>query len=125
MSPGIRATAVLASVFALGVIAGMAIETHWAPHSPYGVSATAEHEAAMAELRELLELDDQQVAEIEGVIAQHQRTVELHWEQLRPEVQSAMRNVHQEISELLTDEQRRRFHRWLTDRLDPDGLARH
>ena len=42
--------------------------------------------------------------------------VQLKWEQLRPEVQDAMRQVHIDIAELLHSDQRKRFHDWLTRR---------
>ena len=38
------------------------------------------------------------------------------WEELRPEVQNAMRQVHTDIGELLHPEQRGRFHEWLIRR---------
>ena len=116
IGPRVRAAFVLAIVFALGFLAGMAFERHH--FRPYRVSMSAaeEQQAAMAELRELLELDEEQVAQIHAVLADRQHIVQQAWEQLRPELQSEMRQVHVDIAELLRPEQRRRFHEWLIRR---------
>ncbi|TDI45425.1 MAG: hypothetical protein E2P02_07340 [Acidobacteria bacterium] len=74
------------------------------------MSAADEHEAAITELRELLELDEEQVAQIHRILAERQQFVQRTWEQLRPEVQNAMRQVHSDIGELLHPDQRGRFH---------------
>lgn len=116
MGPRVRAGAVLLFIFALGVLAGIAYERHLAAHPPATMSAADEHEAAMAELQELLELDEDQVTQIHEILAERQQMVQRKWEQLRPEVQGAMRQVHIDIAELLHPNQRKRFHDWLTRR---------
>ena len=80
------------------------------------MSPEEEHRAAMAELRELLELDDEQVEQIRAIVARRQRIVQGAWEQLRPELQEEMQRVHIDIAELLRPEQRVRFHEWLIER---------
>lgn len=80
------------------------------------MAAAEAHEAVMAELREELELDDEQVEQIHAITVKHQEVVQETWEELRPEVQSAMRQVHVEIAELLRPDQRVRFHEWLMRR---------
>jgi Spy/CpxP family protein refolding chaperone len=111
MGPRLRAGLALASVFTLGVLAGVALERYRS-----GRGSEVEHEAVMTELVEELELDPVQVERIHAVFAKHREVVQQSWEELRPEVQSAMRDVHFEIAELLTPEQRRRFHEWLMQR---------
>ena len=117
MRPAIRASIVLLTVFALGMVAGYAAHDHLqrplhrdltgAPSGP------ELHEAAMREMRELLDLDDEQLEQIHALLAERQETVQRIWEQLRPEVQRAMTEVHEEIASLLRPDQRQRFHEWL------------
>jgi len=112
----IVAGVVLAFVFALGAFVGVFVERHHY-HSvarSEGPSAQEVHEAAMAELQETLGLDPEQIEQIHAVLARHQDVVQSVWERVRPEVQSAMREVHVEIAELLRPEQRQRYHEWLT-----------
>ena len=116
MGPRVRAGAVLLFIFALGVLAGVAYERHHAARPLATMSAADEHEAAMAELQELLELDEEQLAQIHKILAERQQMVQHKWEQLRPEVQDAMRQVHIDIAELLHPNQRERFHEWLMRR---------
>ena len=71
---------------------------------------------AIAELQELLELDEHQVAQIHAILGERQQVVQRMWEQLRPVVQAAMREVHTDIGELLDPDQRERFHEWLIRR---------
>lgn len=116
MGPRVRAGAVLLFVFAAGVFSGLFFERHhWAPTSA-AMSTAAEHEAAIAELKEVVGLDDEQVEQVHAILAERQQIVQHMWEQLRPEVQSAMRRVHTEIAELLRPDQRPAFHDWLTRR---------
>lgn len=110
----LRATGVLLFVFAAGMLGGIALERHRA--TPSKAEMVDRHEATMASLREALSLDDQQVAQIEGLMAVHQRNVQRQWEALRPEVRTAMRQVNHEIAELLRPDQRARFHAWLLER---------
>lgn len=110
----LRAGVVLLFVFALGGLSGVVLERHRSVPTPATLSAAEEHEAAMAELREVLGLDDRQVEQIHAVMAEHQVAVQQAWEQLRPEVQSAMREVHMEIARILRPEQRERYNDWVT-----------
>ena len=121
----VRAGAVVLFVFAVGVLAGIVFERHHLTPTPAAMSVAEEHEAAMAELREVLGLDDRQVAQIHAILTERQQLVQQMWEQLRPEVQSAMRQVHSEIAELLRPEQRERFHNWLTQRLEQSQGQQH
>ncbi len=123
MSAWVRAGAVLLFVFAAGVLTGIIFEHKHSFHRSPPMSAEEEHEAAMAELREVLELDDHQVAQIHAILAERRQHVQLMWEQLRPEVQNAMRHVHKEIAELLRPDQRKRFHDWLIKRQAEHGSA--
>jgi hypothetical protein len=115
ISPAVRATGALVCVFALGVLTGVAFERHSGERrAVVAVGAIADHEARMAELQEFLGLDEEQVRQIDDLMARRQATVQLMWERLRPEVQTAMQDVHAEITELLRPEQRALFHDWLT-----------
>lgn len=114
--PRIRAAIALLAVFALGVVAGIWFERHHSASGPWPMTpmtAAEQHRAAMAELREVLDLDDEQVEQIHAILAERQEVVEKMWELLRPEVQREMRDVHEEIVEILRPEQRERFHDWL------------
>jgi hypothetical protein len=122
----IRAGVVLAAVFSTGVLAGMVGYHHGLGHfrQPASGSPAMEHEAAMAELRDELGLDEQQLAQVQAIMAEHQETVDQMWAQLRPEVQAAMRQVHEEIAALLRPDQVDRFHEWLSharEHADPAG----
>ena len=114
MGQRIRAGVVLLFVFALGALSGIVFERHRTVPTPVTLSVVEEHAAAIAELRQVLGLDDRQVAQIHAILAERQQVVQLTWEQLRPEVQSAMRQVHVEIAELLRPDQREAYHDWLT-----------
>jgi hypothetical protein len=113
-SQRIRACLALAVVFAAGLAAGVFLERQRSPAAARVLhAAVAEHEARLEELREVVGLDDDQIEQVEGILARNQRIVQLHWEQLRPEVQDAMLRVHQEIAGILRPEQRQRYHEWL------------
>jgi hypothetical protein len=86
------------------------------PLTATSAAAHVSHEAMMSELRQVLDLDEAQMAAIERVFAAHQQTVQHAWEQLRPEVQEAMVRVHDEVTTLLRPEQRERFERWVRER---------
>ena len=116
MSVGVRAGAVLLVVFAAGVLAGVVLQRHHSVPPVAAMSAAEEHEAAMAEMTEALALDQDQVAQIHAIMVQHQNVVQLKWEELRPEVQAAMGQVHAAIADILHDDQISRFHRWLSHR---------
>ena len=117
MRQRIVAGVVLLFVFVLGALAGVFVERHHY-HSVSrsgGLSAEEVHAVAMAEMQEALGLDEEQIEQIHAVLARHQQVVQHAWEQLRPQVQGAMREVHLEIAELLRPEQRERYHEWLTE----------
>jgi len=105
---------VLLFVFALGGIAGVFFDRHHLVPRPGAPTAAEVHEAAMADLEEFLDLDETQVEQIHAVLANRQHLVQQAWEQVRPEVQSAMLEVHVEIAALLRPEQREHYHAWLT-----------
>lgn len=122
--PSLRAGLALAAVFAAGLLTGMFVERHHGGASLHPDTAQ-ESAAAMAELREHLELDDEQIEQIHRLLADNQQVVDRMWEQLRPEVQEAMRQVHFEIAELLRPEQRERFHEWLKQQQERARGPRH
>ncbi len=113
IGPRLRAGAVLLVVFAAGALSGTVFERHHIGRVAASVSLLGENQVAMDELRDYLDLDDEQVAKIHAVIAENQHTVQLMWEQFRPEVQDAMRGVHNQIAALLRPDQAERFHAWL------------
>lgn len=117
MHAGLRAAVALLAVFALGGVTGYALHDHLdavpRPHLGATPSGPELHEAAMHELRQELGLDDAQIEQIHELMADRQETVQRIWEQLRPQVQQAMTEVHDEIAALLRPEQRERFHEWL------------
>ena len=117
IGPPVRAAGVLLCVFAAGVLAGMFVERHSAyPMTAASAPMPVSHETTMAELRKVLELDDRQAAAIERVFTEHQQIVQQAWEELRPEVQEAMFEVHQEILGLIRSDQQVRFRLWLRQR---------
>lgn len=117
MGPKTIAAMVLVVVFALGGVAGYVLHGHLgAPARAVtfdAVSGAELHARAMGELRQQLGLTDEQVAAIEAIVQDRQEIVQHMWEQLRPQVQAAMSEVHAEIAALLSPEQRERFHAWL------------
>ena len=116
MRPKLLAAAVLLSVFVAGAVTGIFIDRHHLLPVPARGASMDEHVAAMNELRDELGLSEEQVAQIHEILAKHQQAVHATWEQLRPEMQSEMRKVHEEIAELLAPEQRKRFHEWMLRR---------
>lgn len=115
IGPGLRVVLVIAGVFGAGLVCGVFLERHHSvlPQPQIHSAAVAEHERALEELRVVVGLDDEQMEAVNRIIASHQRVVEMHWEQLRPEVQEAMQQVHHEIAEHLRPDQRERYHLWL------------
>ncbi len=111
--PGLRAAAALLFVFAAGVFAGIFLDRHHLMAPATDATPAQEHARALADLRESLELDEHQMDRIHAILADNQQIVQQMWEQLRPEVQTAMRHVHEEIAEQLRPEQIDRFHDWL------------
>lgn len=107
---------VLMSVFSLGALVGVFIDRHHTLPHPGAVSPDEVHEAAIAELRDEIGLDEEQIRQIHAIMASRQQLVQRVWEQLRPELTAAMHDVHTEIAELLRPEQRERFRAWLERR---------
>ncbi len=118
IAPRVRAGLVLLFVFTAGGVAGMAVERHHSIQLHGALSAADEHEAALTDLRQALDLDERQTEQIHAIMAERQQIVQSMWEQLRPEVQSAMRDVHTEIAALLRPDQQARFHDWILERRD-------
>ncbi len=108
----------LVFVFALGAHTGIFFERRHSIPRPTEVTAAELHEVAMAELQEVLGLDERQIEQVHAVLAGRQQLVQDAWEQVRPEVQAAMREIHVEIAELLRPEQRQRYHEWLNRQRD-------
>lgn len=123
--PRIRAAVVLLSVFAVGVLGGVALERFHAVSRMVETTADQEHLEAISELRHELGLDDGQAAAIHEILTEHQHVVQQTWEQLRPEVQEAMLKVHEEIAELLNPEQLQHFHEWLNHQRELHLDERH
>jgi Spy/CpxP family protein refolding chaperone len=116
----VRAGLALLFTFVAGALAGVFFERHRADQALSALSAGEMHEAAMAELREAVDLDDRQIEQIQAVMAERQEVVQRVWEQLRPEVVNAMQEVHADIAELLRPDQRQRFNEWLIRRHEED-----
>jgi len=123
IGPRVRATAALLFVFAAGALAGVFVDRHHHVPASGTVSPAQEHDIAIAELAEFLELDDQQVARIHAILDDNQQIVQQMWEQLRPEVQNAMQHVHEQIAAQLHPHQLERFHQWLNRHRTGPGLA--
>lgn len=126
-APGVRATVVLVVVFALGAFAGAAFERHHRTAPAAGVSVISTHAEAMSELREILELDEAQTAQIHALLSENQVVVQRMWEQLRPEVQQAMTRVHEQVAAVLRPDQQQRFHEWILEqrRLAGESVPAH
>jgi hypothetical protein len=105
-------------VFTFGALSGVFYERHLAGPRSAELTAAELHEAAMAELQEVLGLDEQQIAQIHAILADRQQLVQQVWEQVRPQVQEAMLEIHVEIAELLRPEQRALYHDWLNRQRD-------
>lgn len=117
IGPRPRATLVLLFVFAAGMFAGVAVDRHVLnPSAVLVLGSPEEYEAAMTDLIEVVGLDDRQIRQVHEILANRQATVQAMWEQLRPEVQGAMLDVHADIAALLRPDQVERFHEWLASR---------
>lgn len=112
----VLAGVVLVSTFSLGAVTGIFIDRHVAISVSHDeLSPNEIHEAATAQMQEVLQLDDEQLAKVHAILADRQELVQRAWEEMRPQVQEAMREVHIEIADLLTPEQRERYHAWLAE----------
>ena len=122
--PRVWAGMALLFVFSLGAFTGVFYERHHASPRTPDLTATELHETAMAELVEVLDLDDDQLEKIHAVLADRQQLVQDVWEQVRPEVAAAMQEIHTEIGNLLRPEQRQRYHEWLNHQRAESGEER-
>lgn len=113
-----RAGLVLIAVFAAGLLGGVALERHLFGAAPRVATPREAHAAAMSDLVEALDLDQEQTARVHEIIASNHRVVQGAWEELRPRVQNAMTNVNREIAGILRPDQRQRFHDWLEARAE-------
>lgn len=125
IGPRLRAGVVLLFVFSAGGLAGAAFDRHHHGPRPVVLSEAEQHEAAIAELRDVIGLDDQQMERVHAILAERQEVVQQMWEQLRPEVQSAMVDVHNEFAEVMRPEQRVLFEEWIQRRLDQSQGPHH
>lgn len=118
MAARVRAAAVLLCVLGAGILLGVFVERHHFSARPAHSSAAAEHAAALADLAAYVDLDQEQMAKVHAIMSERREVVQKLWEQLRPEVQTAVRDVHEEIAEVLRPDQRRRYHDWLMRRAE-------
>jgi len=120
------AAVALLFMFSFGALAGAFYERHHAVRLSASVELTGAemHAAAMAELEEVLGLDAAQLEQIHAILTRRQDLVQQVWEEVRPEVQSAMLEVHAEIADLLRPEQRSAYHEWLNSKRDESGTDR-
>ena len=124
MGQKLMATVVLVSVFSLGAVTGIFFDRHHAISLDHSLSPGELHEAAMAEMVDVLRLDDQQLERIHNILMDRQELVQRAWERMRPQVSEAMAEVHAEIAEVLTPEQVVRYHEWLEkqrQQIDSEG----
>ncbi len=95
---------------ALGVAADRIILAHHAPET--NIPAGDDHAAVVA-FRHVLELDDDQLAEIHRILIRNQASVDEAWQSLRVGMSEGIANAHDEIRALLTEEQLGLFEDWL------------
>ena len=84
---------VLGAVFGAGLLGGVALERHFFAGPPRVASPQEAHASALSSLVEALELDEEQTEQVHEIIAANHRVVQESWEELRPQVQSAMTNA--------------------------------
>jgi hypothetical protein len=86
----------------LAVIRGVALQRIHHPEKTAAVMA--------ARLRRPLQLSDQQVAQVEQVLRQRQRSLEDLRRRVQPEFEAELDLIRQQIGDVLTDKQRERWH---------------
>ena len=124
--PGRSAILGAVSLLVLGAAAGVTVDRHL--HAPRNLllHADAQHEQALAHLRERFGLDEAQIHAIDSVVRNHQHAVDRTWEDLRPRIDSAIDSVHAHIESVLHPDQREAFRQWLAEQgLGPRAHIRH
>ncbi len=118
----LRAVMAATSLLILGGVLGIALERVLLTPD---VGAADESQDAQAEmvtsLQRELDLDPQQVAELEAVLARQQAAVTNAWEAIRPRLRAAMDTTRSDIEALLRPEQRERFRLWLANEHGTNG----
>lgn len=118
----LRAVMAATSLFILGGVLGIAAERVLLTPDVGVVDAPQDAQAEMVtSLRRELDLDSEQVAELEAVLARQQAAVTHAWETIRPRLRVAMDTARAEIEALLTPMQREQFRLWLANEHGTSG----
>jgi hypothetical protein len=122
-----KAALVLVATFITGCLFGAAITLHL-HHLPGHARVSSVprgeiHAAALDDLRRAVDLDEVQLRSVHEILVRRQDEVEILWRRVRPEVQETLGDVHREIAEQLSPEQRQRFHEWLLRFHDVEAAA--
>ena len=97
---------------ALGIAGDRLVLSHHPVASPH---VETQHEMALRHFRQLFDLDDTQVRQIDSIFRRHQTTVIESWASLQPRLQTAIESVHTSMFTVLRPDQRERFHAWLQE----------
>jgi hypothetical protein len=105
----VKASLILAAMFAAGMLAGVRYErSQEASSSPS--SRTARHDASHG-LRVELGLDSAQEAAVTEILQRHQKAIDGAWSTLKPEVRAALDSTHEEILRVLKPDQAEKYRR--------------
>jgi hypothetical protein len=119
------------SLLVIGGISGAALDRHLAssPHRPPHGSLPLSHDnvsdihdAALASLKDRLDLDHAQRRQVDSIVDAHHETLRRTWATLHSDLMATVDTVHAELETVLTPAQRRELRAWLGER---SGSRRH
>lgn len=116
------------SLLSIGAVLGIAVDRHRASalHPsplPLAHGSVADiHDAALASLKDHLDLDQAQRRQVDSIIEAHHETLRRTWATLHAELMATVDTVHADLEAVLTTDQRRALRQWLGDR---SAAARH
>jgi hypothetical protein len=102
--------------FAAGVLTGAIMMREFAgpPHRPPGMGrrySPERHRALTLEaLKNRLNLSETQSQEVQQILAEHQQQLRRHFERMRPQSRRIFEELTKDIENVLTPEQRQKFH---------------
>lgn len=121
----LRAVMAATALFILGGVLGIALERVLLAPDAGAADEPLDAQAEMVtSLRRELDLDSEQVAELEAVLARQQAAVTHAWETIRPHLRVAMDTARSDIEALLTPMQREQFRLWLANEHGTNGTMR-
>jgi hypothetical protein len=113
MKINIRALAAALGLIGLGASLGVQADRRWLARNPQTIESPGQVRGRMIEdLVETVGLTDSQVARVHEIMNRYQITVTSAWDELQPELKTALDSAFVQINMILDPEQAIAFHNW-------------